>query len=302
MDGRSKRAAWLCAGLFLFQAWVQGAQAAPLPAGEQERACWLKYTRLRSQPGLERTSVSFSNLADGYTVRTPFQVNFAVRGMGVAPAGRQLANTGHHHLLIDTPLPMSVTDKIPFSDSHKHFGGGQTGTIVKLPPGQHRLRLLFADHEHRPYFVYSKELKINVAGERSTQPLAIDPRRFDETCEAWYQDEVSRPRSPGDWLGVTNLRDGEPVVSPFSVHLGVEGFGISAEGHSGPKLGHFMVQVLAAKTVVQSQNLSNGATQATFTMPNGSYVMRVRLVESGTGRDMLPPSDHNLVVVGQERL
>ena len=82
---------------------------------------------------------------------------------------------------------------------------------------------------------------------------------------------------------MTNLRDGEPVVSPFSVHLGVEGYGISAEGHTGPKLGHFMVQVLAAKSVVQTQNLSGGATQATITLPNGNYVLRVRLVESGTG-------------------
>ena len=35
----------------------------------------------------------------------PFRVWFGLRHMGVAPKGVAIANTGHHHLLIDTDLP-----------------------------------------------------------------------------------------------------------------------------------------------------------------------------------------------------
>ena len=52
--------------------------------------------------------------------------------MGVAPAGIERLNTGHHHLLIDTKLP-SLDDPIPNDFNHLHFGGGQTEATVELP-------------------------------------------------------------------------------------------------------------------------------------------------------------------------
>ena len=168
-----------------------------------------------------------SNLRDGYVVRSPFRVDFAVRGMGVVPAGKPHPKAGHHHVLVDTSLPMNPTEKIPFNDFHRHFGKGQTGTAIALPPGPHTLRLLFADHDHRPYFVFSPELKVVVSGPRSTTALRIDPANFAATCKAWYTDERSRPRPDGQRVVVTNLRDNEPVVSPFNLRLAVDGFGIA---------------------------------------------------------------------------
>ncbi len=38
---------------------------------------------------------------DGDTVSSPFKVQFGLSGMGVAPAGVDKPNTGHHHLIID---------------------------------------------------------------------------------------------------------------------------------------------------------------------------------------------------------
>jgi hypothetical protein len=46
----------------------------------------------------------FINLKDGDAVTSPFKVQFGLSGMGVAPAGVQAPNTGHHHLIIDTQL------------------------------------------------------------------------------------------------------------------------------------------------------------------------------------------------------
>src|SRR5271154_5246267 len=88
-------------------------------------------------------SVYFINLKDGDTVTSPFKIQFGLTGMGVAPAGLDWADTGHHHLLIDATLsPAELSAPIATDAKHVHFGGGQTETILTLPPGQHRLQLV----------------------------------------------------------------------------------------------------------------------------------------------------------------
>jgi hypothetical protein len=90
--------------------------------------------------------------------------------MGVAPAGIDKANTGHHHMLIDTKLP-SLDDPIPNDFNHLHFGGGQTEATVNLPLGTHTLQLLLGDENHVPHNppVMSKPIKVVVTrtGRRS---------------------------------------------------------------------------------------------------------------------------------------
>ena len=277
--------------------------AAPLPKGDLERACWLRHTAERTRVSIkEPTAVDFSNLRSGYRLRSPFQVDFAVRGMGVVPAGQALAGTGHHHVLVDTSLPASITDKIPFSDHHKHFGKGQTFAVLDLPPGPHRLRLLFADHDHRPYFVFSPEITVHVAGPRSAQPLVIDGRNFDATCDAWYQDEVARPRPPAEPLAIVNLRDGEPVSSPLNVRFGVDGFGVCAAGVTADRTGHFLLEIVKDGRLLRSVDLANGATQSNLALDNGPHVLRLRFVDGSGKRDLLPAADTQVLVNGQERL
>jgi Domain of unknown function (DUF4399) len=92
------------------------------------------------------------NLKDGAEVTSPFLVQFGLSGMGVAPAGVEKPNTGHHHLLIDTKLTAEqMKQPIPADDTHKHFGGGQTEAMVTLPNGQHTLQLVLADWTHIPH-------------------------------------------------------------------------------------------------------------------------------------------------------
>jgi hypothetical protein len=100
---------------------------------------------------------------DGTTVENPVVVRFGLKGMGVAPAGVALPNTGHHHLLIDTGLP-DITKPIPGDDRHKHFGGGQTEATLTLAPGRHTLQLLLGDQTHIPHEppVMSKQITITV--------------------------------------------------------------------------------------------------------------------------------------------
>jgi len=88
--------------------------------------------------------------AHGELVGTRVKVIFGLSAMGVAPAGVDKPNTGHHHLLIDTGLP-DLGKPIPADDRHRHFGGGQTEVVIELTPGQHTLQLLLADFAHTPH-------------------------------------------------------------------------------------------------------------------------------------------------------
>jgi hypothetical protein len=92
----------------------------------------------------------FVNLKNGDVVTSPVLVQFGLRGLGVAPAGVDKENTGHHHLLIDV-AEVDVNNALPMSDTIRHFGGGQTEARVELKPGTHTLQLLLADHNHIPH-------------------------------------------------------------------------------------------------------------------------------------------------------
>ena len=116
--------------------------------------------RTPSPPGAE---VYFISPHDGDTVTNPFTVRFGLKNMGVAPAGVNVKNTGHHHLLIDTGLP-PLDQPIPSDKNHRHFGKGQTQTTLQLTPGKHTLQLLLGDYEHIPHDppVMSKRITITV--------------------------------------------------------------------------------------------------------------------------------------------
>lgn len=94
--------------------------------------------------------VYFISPLDGDTVTSPVTIRFGLQGMGIAPAGVAMENTGHHHLLIDAGLP-PFDQPIPADEHHRHFGKGQTEAVVPLAPGPHRLQLLLGDHLHLPH-------------------------------------------------------------------------------------------------------------------------------------------------------
>lgn len=98
----------------------------------------------------ESAELYFVSPADGAVVTNPVTVVFGLRGFGVAPAGVVKDNTGHHHLLIDTQLE-DMSAPIPNDAGHRHFGGGQTETMVELAPGQHTLQLVLGNFAHIPH-------------------------------------------------------------------------------------------------------------------------------------------------------
>ena len=103
----------------------------------------------QSVPG---TKIYFVNLKDGDVVKNPFVVQFGLSSqMGIAPALVDWPDTGHHHLIINSPTP-DQNKAIPSkSKNHIHLNGGQTEWKVDLPLGQHTLQLVLGDYSHIPH-------------------------------------------------------------------------------------------------------------------------------------------------------
>ena len=78
-----------------------------------------------------------------------FWLRMGLSGAGVAPAGIDRPNTGHHHVIIDSDLPPSG-EPIPNDKKHLHFGAGQTEARIELPPGRHTIQLVLGDADHIP--------------------------------------------------------------------------------------------------------------------------------------------------------
>ena len=130
------------------------------------QAAWAGETP--SAPGAE---VYFVMLNDGDTLGGPVKVIFGLSGMGIAPAGIEMDNTGHHHLLLNrVPFGEGSDDAdmseygIYADDNHLHFGKGQTETILELPAGTHTLQVVLGDYSHVPHdpVVMSEQITVTI--------------------------------------------------------------------------------------------------------------------------------------------
>jgi hypothetical protein len=118
-------------------------------------------------PSAEGASIAFANLADGDVVPPGYVARFTISGMGIAPAGSPIDNTGHFHLLIDLAELPPLDQPLPATEQVVHFGKGQTEATLNLAEGPHRLQLLLADHAHVPHDppVLSEVITITIAAD-----------------------------------------------------------------------------------------------------------------------------------------
>ena len=112
---------------------------------------------------IDEDKVYFINIKDGDVIKSPFLVQFGLSGKGVAPAGVDIENTGHHHLLINVD-EIDYSLPIPSSKQHLHFGLGQTETNLDLAEGEYQLQLILGNKYHIPHQppLESKKIKVTV--------------------------------------------------------------------------------------------------------------------------------------------
>jgi hypothetical protein len=172
-----------------------------------------------SAPGAE---VYFVDLKDGAAVPATAKLYFGLRNMGVAPAGADRENSGHHHLLIDADLP-PLDQPIPSDFNHLHFGAGQAEAEITLKPGEHTLQLLVGDKDHIPHTppVMSARIKVRVAGDPSAS-LTGGPT----------------PSAPGAEVYFIDLKDGATVGPKAKLYFGLRNMGVAPAGSDRPNSGH----------------------------------------------------------------
>ena len=119
--------------------------------------------QVKKTPAPAGAEVYFISPKDGETVTSPVTVKFGLKGMGIAPAGITMENTGHHHLIVDGDAPAAGV-AVPNDPTHLHYGKGQTEASVELKPGKHTLLLVLGDFAHVPHdpAVVSKKITITV--------------------------------------------------------------------------------------------------------------------------------------------
>ena len=126
-------------------------------------AAWPALAQVPRTPSPAGAKVYFIAPKDGAKVKGPVKVVMGLSGMGVAPAGVDAPDTGHHHIIVDGEAAMDAP--MPVDDKHRHFGKGQTEATLDLPPGKHTLQLVLGDRNHVPHNppVTSEKITITVA-------------------------------------------------------------------------------------------------------------------------------------------
>ena len=214
-------------------------------------------------------SVYFIDLKNGATISPKTTIHFGLRGMGVAPAGSDKENSGHHHLLIDTELP-PLDQEIPNDFNHLHFGAGQTEAEVSLSPGEHTLQLLLGDKRHIPHSppLMSERIRVTVV-ESGTGSAA----------------HARRPSAANATVYFVYPTDGAYVSRTPIIRFGLAKMGIAPAGVEKASTGHHHL-LIDTPLPPLDQPIPNdfnhlhfgaGQTEAQITLPLGTHTLQLLL-------------------------
>ena len=210
-------------------------------------------------------SAHFTNLANGAVVDSPFVLKFGLSMRGIVPAGKTAGRAGHHHLLVDQPLPLDFSKPLPFTEKYVHFGKGQMETVLDLKPGTYTLNLLLADQGHIPYFVFSKPVQVTVRRQTGTPVAQVQgPQRV----------EVLAPA------------DGAVLRDAFRILFHASGYNVAHAAAKVPGTGHFRLTLERKGARPEVLSFTGGQTEAWIDPPPGEYRARLELVDNVGGQVM----------------
>jgi hypothetical protein len=228
-------------------------------------------------PSPAGAAVYFVDPRDGATIPTKSVIHFGLRNMGVAPAGSDRPNSGHHHLLIDTPTP-PLNEPIPNDFNHLHFGAGQTEAEVTLTPGDHTLQLLLGDKDHIPHTppVMSNPIRVKVVEGAKTQGSASAPPK-----SAYNR----KPSPTGAKVYLVYPKNGGVVAPETVVRFGLVGMGVAPAGVEKANTGHHHL-LIDTPLPTMDEPIPNdfnhlhfglGQTEAKVKLPLGTHTLQLLL-------------------------
>jgi hypothetical protein len=229
-------------------------------------------------PPNREPSAYFSNVKDGDVLEAPFVLKFGLSMRGLVPAGKTAGRAGHHHLLVNQPLPLDFNKPLPFTEKYIHFGKGQMEHVVDLPPGTYTFNLLLADQGHIPYFVFSRPVQLTIAKQRK---LAAG-------------EKVAGP------AGVQILRPApnETVRAPIRVQFHATGFNVAHADAKVPDTGHFRLTLARPGAAPEVLHFRGGQTETWLNPPKGEYQVKLDFVGNKDGDPVLAGTPPQRMVVG----
>lgn len=201
----------------------------------------------------------FTNLNSGDRIETPFLLRFGLAGgWGLAPISAPVdGKSGHHHLLVNRDLPLDFQKPLPFNEQYVHFGKGQMETVLTLAPGTYNLRLLLADHQHLPHFVYSKPVSVTVVKKNEVDAKTLVRK------------------------GIGMAVQGATVKAPFRVQFHASGLNVGHVAQKEKDTGHFRLSLTPqAKGNAAEMDFSNGQTEIWLSPPTGDYTLKLEFIDN----------------------
>lgn len=202
----------------------------------------------------------FTNLQDGDKIETPYLLKFGLSGgWGLAPISSSArTKSGHHHLLINRDLPLNFKQALPFNEQYIHFGKGQMETVLNLAPGTYTLRMLLADQNHLPHFVYSKPASITVTKKNATDPKLLAVK--------------------GISVAVSG---GAEVRRPFRVQFHASALNVAHQSQQEKDTGHFRLTVIPRSGGTPAvMSFNQGQTETWLSPPVGNYDLKLELLDN----------------------
>jgi hypothetical protein len=213
-------------------------------------------TRTTTVPATMTPSVRFVSPANGTTVSPTVPIVMAAAGLVVEPAGEIHEGAGHFHILVDTDF-VPAGEVIITDEQHLHFGKGQLTTTLELEPGEHVLRLQFANGAH----------------------IALEGEQYQDTITVTVAGTSSAP-------GVRFVTpiDGATVPPTVTVVMTATGLTIEPAGEIHEDAGHFHILidtdfVPAGEVIItdeQHLHFGKAQTQATLALTPGRHTLRLQ--------------------------
>jgi len=134
--------------LALVVATAVGACGAGEPEPEAAPEAEIEVAPTPSAPTPSDMSVRIVQPTDGAALASPVRIVLEVEGLDIVPAGEDQPRSGHHHLLVNEPVPTDGAP-IPTVRGFVHLGAAQTEYDLELPSGEYTIIAVIGDFAHR---------------------------------------------------------------------------------------------------------------------------------------------------------
>ncbi len=204
-------------------------------------------------------SVRFVQPTDRATVSSPLEIVMEATGLVVEPSGEVNEGAGHFHILVDTDFT-PAGEVIITDEQHLHFGKGQLTATLDLAPGEHTLRLQFADGAH----------------------TALEGAQFQDTITVFVEESAAQQS-----VRFVQPTDRATVSSPLEIVMEATGLVVEPSGEVREGAGHFHILVDTDFTpageiiITDEQHLHFGKGQltATLDLTPGEHTLRLQFAD-----------------------